>query len=86
MCFGNSGSAAPATPPPVQAIAPPAAPPAPQEPAKLTQSQQLASSQGEAGVRPKTSTRRRLAMRQGTTQLTVPLNRGVSGTSGGLNA
>lgn len=85
MCFGNSGGAAPALPP-VRAIAPPAAPPAPQEPAKLNQSQQLASSQGEAGVRPKTSTRRRLAMRQGTSQLTVPLNRGVSGTSGGLNA
>ena len=86
MCFGSSSSATPAAPTPIAVTPPPAAPPVPQEPAKLNQSQQLASSQGEAGVRPKTSTRRRLAMRQGTTQLTIPLNRGVSGTSGGLNA
>jgi len=84
MCFGGSSSAAPAVLP-VAALPPPAAPPKPQEPQKLA-NQPLASSQGEAGVRPKTSTRRRLAMRQGTTQLTVPLNTGTSSTSGGLNA
>jgi len=42
----------------------------------------------EVGVRPerKRRQRERLAMRQGTSQLRMPLNTGVGGTSGGLNA
>jgi hypothetical protein len=42
----------------------------------------------EVGVRPerKRRQRERLAMRQGTSQLRMPLNTGLGGTSGGLNA
>ena len=42
----------------------------------------------EVGVRPERRRRQRerLAMRQGTSQLRMPLNTGVGGTSGGLNA
>jgi len=42
----------------------------------------------EVGVRPERRRRQRerLAMRQGTSQLRMPLNTGAGGTSGGLNA
>ena len=84
MCFGGSSEQRAPTPAPVAALPPAPAQPAPvREVAKAPQP--LQSAQGDVGVRPKTSTRQRLAMRQGTSQLTLPLNRGMSGSSGGLN-
>jgi hypothetical protein len=85
MCFGGSSQESrAAAPAPVAALPPaPATPPPPRQVAQAPQA--LQSAQGDVGVRPKTSTRQRLAMRQGTTQLTLPLNRGMTGSSGGLN-
>lgn len=85
MCFGGGGSsqAAPVAPPPVPP--PPAPPPMPAQPQPAA-AQLLIDKDAQQGVRPKSSTRQRMAIRQGTSQLKIPLNLGGSGgSSGGLN-
>jgi len=82
MCFGGGGQQAAAMP---TAAPPPAPPPVPQAPRPLA-SQLLMSKQADAGVKPKTSTRARTAMRLGTSQFQIPLNvASGSSTAGGLN-
>ena len=80
MCFGGSKVKTPA-PPPVPA--PPVPPPPPRPAAPAPKPAQAERS--EVGVRSKGTARQRLGIRQGTSQLRIPLNIGGSGKSGGLN-
>jgi hypothetical protein len=82
MCFGGGTTVTPPAPPPVPP--PPAPPPMPAQPQPAAE-QLLINKDAQQGVRPKTSTRQRTAMRQGTSQLRIPLNLGSGGSSGGLN-
>lgn len=85
MCFGGGGGqtqAAPVAPPPVPP--PPAPPPMPAQPQPAA-AQLLIDKDAQQGVRPKTSARQRMAIRQGTSQLKIPLNLGGGNSSGGLN-
>jgi outer membrane biosynthesis protein TonB len=82
MCFGGGGSKV-STPAPPPVPAPPAPPPPPPTPTPAPKPVQAERS--EVAVRPKTTARQRMGIRQGTSQLRIPLNIGGSGKSGGLN-
>ena len=81
MCFGREEPTPRVpqyNPPPI-----PKAPPAP-PPVRQIASSQPVSETGESKVRKKSSTRQRMGIRRGTSQLRIPLNTGTS-KSGGLN-
>ena len=84
MCFGGGGdnkrtpSLPTYSPPPI-----PQAPPAPPPVQKIAAPQPV-SETGEPKVRKKSSTRQRMGIRRGASQLRIPLNTGTD-KSGGLN-
>ena len=85
MCFNNSRA------PSVPAYKPPPAPPIPPSPPPVAPIQTappvaLTGNASDTKVRNKTSTRDRLGIKRGTSQLKIPLNTGTSDKkSGGLN-